>query len=482
MQAGSTSIQSGFTLLSALEESDLDWIFATGREEPAPTGAVVVQEGVRGEFIYFVLEGLLSVSSAALGRREIARLGPGQIFGEMSFLEDRPTSATISAVEDSLVLAVARADLESKLAADSALAARIYKALAIIAAGRLRELVGTLARWMEVEERVSIVSPMLERWQEIAARTQHLKQLIVRVEKDAAADVDLSAELAQFSGFMNAAIGADSPETVDAREELGARIQREILPYFLKSRTVEWLYKKPHGYAADYEALEMIAAHQPQGSGAAGALLDRAFLSLPAIRAVRDRKQSVTAALTRLLSEAKKPLRVAGIGCGAAEPLLDLLGSSAGEPAIEATAVDFDMRAIEAARSRLPVLGLTDRFRLLNTNIVHLASGRDELDVQDQDIIYGFNIADYLDNRLLLRFLNQAFRKLRPGGQLLLSAFHRGNPDHAFLDHVIDWKATHWSEEEINALFVQSNFKSPALSFVRDPDKITFIAVCQRSR
>jgi len=168
MQAGSTSIQSGFTLLSALEESDLDWIFATGREEPAPTGAVVVQEGVRGEFIYFVLEGLLSVSSAALGRREIARLGPGQIFGEMSFLEDRPTSATISAVEDSLVLAVARADLESKLAADSALAARIYKALAIIAAGRLRELVGTLARWMEVEERVSIVSPMLERWQEIA--------------------------------------------------------------------------------------------------------------------------------------------------------------------------------------------------------------------------------------------------------------------------------------------------------------------------
>ena len=122
MQSGYTSAQSGFTLLSELSDSDLDWFFSAGkRERPAPQ-TVIVKEGGEGEFIYFVLEGLLGVYSASVGGREIARLGPGQIFGEMSFLEDRPASATVKTLEESHLLAIRRGDLEAKLAADFALA------------------------------------------------------------------------------------------------------------------------------------------------------------------------------------------------------------------------------------------------------------------------------------------------------------------------------------------------------------------------
>jgi len=76
---------------------------------------VIVNEGGGGEFIYFVLEGLLGVYTASLGEREIARLGPGQIFGEMSYLEDRPASATVKTLEESHLLAIRTEDLEAKL-------------------------------------------------------------------------------------------------------------------------------------------------------------------------------------------------------------------------------------------------------------------------------------------------------------------------------------------------------------------------------
>jgi len=479
MRPGSSSIQSGFTLLSALEESDHEWIFTTGSEQPTPAGAVIVTEGVRGEFIYFVLDGLFAVSSAALGGREIARLGPGQIFGEMSFLEDRPTSATISAIEDSRVLAVSRDQLEARLAAAPGMAARFYKALAVIAAGRLRELLGTLARWMEAEDRLPVAPEVLERWQQIADRTQRFKQQILQADKSDAAAADLPGALAEFSKFVTAAIGDASVETVDARDELGARIQREILPYLLKSVTVERLYYKPRGYPCDYETLALIAADQPAGTRQLGALLDRAFLQLPVIRAVRHRKDALVTAIGEAARSASAGLRVTGIGCGAADPLFDAFTAS-DQAAMTGTIIDFDTHGLGAAETRRKALRLDERVQLVSTNIVRLVSGRGELEVEEQDVIYGLTVADYLDDRLLLRFLNQAWRKLRPGGQLLLSGLHRSNPDRAFLDHVIDWKAAHRSEEEMNALFNQSNFQSPASHFGFDREKITFLAACRK--
>lgn len=483
MQSGLSSLQSGFTLLSTLEESDLEWIFKAGKEQKVLTGAVIVTEGVRGEFIYFLLDGLLAVSSAALGGREIARLGPGQIFGEMSFLEDRPTSATISALEDSHILAVARPELETKLAADAGLAARIYKALAILSAERLRELLGTLARWMEAGDRLPVSPEVMERWQRIANRTQQFKEAIVRTDKGEANAPDgaaLATSLREFSKFMTAAIGDASPETADAREELGARIQRELLPYFLKSATAERLYKKPRGYPGDYAALMMIAANQPAGSNRLGTMLDHAFLDLPAIRAVRRRRESLATEIARTARTGSGPLRITGIGCGAGDPLFDALAVVPDKLRIHGTIIDFDPHALTTATARRGALLLSSSIQLLRTDVIHLASGRETMNVEAQDLIYSLTVADYLDDRLLLRFLNQAYRKLRPGGSLLISSFHPGNPDRAFLEHVIDWKAAHRSEADMNAVLKSSSFQAPATRFTLDDGGVTFLTASRK--
>src|ERR1700744_4361738 len=149
MQSSSWTMQSGFTMLSVLEESDLGWLFEAGRERKIAAGEIVVKEGQRGEFVYIILDGLFAVLSASAGGREVSRLGPGETFGEMSFIDDRLTSATIIALEDSTVLAIARDDLADELPQDTGLSARIYKALAVIITGRLRKLASTQAVWTQ---------------------------------------------------------------------------------------------------------------------------------------------------------------------------------------------------------------------------------------------------------------------------------------------------------------------------------------------
>jgi CRP-like cAMP-binding protein len=88
--------------------------------------------------LYVVLDGQLAVSLAALEGKEIARLQSGEILGELSYLDSRPPSASVTAVETSTLLSIPRVRLSAKLEQDTAFAARFYRALGVFLASRLR--------------------------------------------------------------------------------------------------------------------------------------------------------------------------------------------------------------------------------------------------------------------------------------------------------------------------------------------------------
>lgn len=59
-------------------------------------GQQIVQEGQTGLGLYCIDSGRVKVVK---GDREIRTMGPGESFGELSLLDDRPRSATVTAVE-----------------------------------------------------------------------------------------------------------------------------------------------------------------------------------------------------------------------------------------------------------------------------------------------------------------------------------------------------------------------------------------------
>ena len=108
-------------LLSELTREDLDWLFFAGHERQITADAQIMIEGQYPDALYFVLQGLLGIRSEALGDSTLIHLGPGEILGEMSLLEGKPASATVLAVEDSLLLVLPVDALRRELRRESPL-------------------------------------------------------------------------------------------------------------------------------------------------------------------------------------------------------------------------------------------------------------------------------------------------------------------------------------------------------------------------
>jgi CRP-like cAMP-binding protein len=128
-------------IFGLLTDADVEWIARTGIRRRVREGEVLIQEGRPVESVIFLLQGEFLVTAQAAG--EVARLGVGEIVGEMSFVDSSPPSATVTAVGECLALFLDKEIVARKLEADVAFGCRFYRALAIFLADRLR---GTVRR------------------------------------------------------------------------------------------------------------------------------------------------------------------------------------------------------------------------------------------------------------------------------------------------------------------------------------------------
>jgi CRP-like cAMP-binding protein len=105
-----------FTPFTKAQQSDLLRRFEGHEVEP---GMEVIREGEPGQGLFVVLSGKLEVVAHAQSGDPVvlARLGTGDICGEMSLLTNQPTSATVRAVTRGTVLFLAREYVERLTAA-----------------------------------------------------------------------------------------------------------------------------------------------------------------------------------------------------------------------------------------------------------------------------------------------------------------------------------------------------------------------------
>ena len=170
-------------IMGILSDTDLEWLAARGKSKSFPAGSMLIQEGVPIDSIYIVLDGRLSVMTATGG--ETASLGSGEMLGEMSFVDSRPPSASVVAMEPSQVLEIPRDILRERLEQDANFAARFYHSVASLLADRLRTTVGYLgyeSKREAVHEPVREAEPFDDTWMEnISFAASRFDQLLRRL-------------------------------------------------------------------------------------------------------------------------------------------------------------------------------------------------------------------------------------------------------------------------------------------------------------
>lgn len=128
-------------IFGQLTDTDVAWLARAGRRQRVAAGSVLIREGIPVERLYIVLQGELLVSQGP-SAREVARLGTGEVVGEMSFIDQKPPSATVSAAGEAVVYSVPKLLLLAQLEADPPFAARFYKAVATFLSDRVRQALG----------------------------------------------------------------------------------------------------------------------------------------------------------------------------------------------------------------------------------------------------------------------------------------------------------------------------------------------------
>ncbi len=109
----------------------LDRLAQATNEFAFAADAPIVQQGQVGNGLYIVVSGGARIVA---GTDELARIGPGDFFGELSVIDQQPRSASAYADGDTVCLALASWDLMAVLEQDVNLAINLLKELA----GRLR--------------------------------------------------------------------------------------------------------------------------------------------------------------------------------------------------------------------------------------------------------------------------------------------------------------------------------------------------------
>ncbi|HEX6746073.1 MAG TPA: cyclic nucleotide-binding domain-containing protein [Longimicrobium sp.] len=123
--------------LGEFADEDAEWFYSVGERRRVRTGEVVIAEGETPEHIHFVLEGEFVVSSETLGDPEVARVGPGELLGEMSYINREPAGGSVIATKDGVLLSVRRADIDAKIEADPAFGSRFRKVISEFAVTRM---------------------------------------------------------------------------------------------------------------------------------------------------------------------------------------------------------------------------------------------------------------------------------------------------------------------------------------------------------
>jgi CRP-like cAMP-binding protein len=161
-------------------------------------GEVVVGEGMSSRTMYVIQSGKVKVVRSYGGKEmELAILGEGDIFGEMSLFDASPRSATVIVVGEARILAIEHEGLLKRIKTDSSLAFRIIKQMS----QRIRELNSRLTSTQKLIDRAnnellylgdtkvvsnkdqdSKLSSILSNVSQIRNELQNLKEIVSQVD------------------------------------------------------------------------------------------------------------------------------------------------------------------------------------------------------------------------------------------------------------------------------------------------------------
>ena len=134
--------QSDHPLFRYFSAEERDLFEALAKTVQVASGTYLIRAGETDSTLYSVEDGHLDVLVDRGGKElVVATVGPGEILGEVSFIDGSPRSVSVKAGEDTTVRAWERSTLVNALGEDKSLLSKFSVAMSELLVERLRDAV-----------------------------------------------------------------------------------------------------------------------------------------------------------------------------------------------------------------------------------------------------------------------------------------------------------------------------------------------------
>jgi CRP-like cAMP-binding protein len=126
-------------LFKEFSPKELEQLSEKGSLKTFNAGAEIFAQGDQAQSLFVIRSGTVKIGRESADRTiELAQLGSGAHFGEMSFVDSEPRSASATAVERTDVLEIGFEALNAHFAQQPGVAVKFFRSMSHFLAGRLR--------------------------------------------------------------------------------------------------------------------------------------------------------------------------------------------------------------------------------------------------------------------------------------------------------------------------------------------------------
>jgi len=480
-----------FKLFDSLTPSEIQWMLETGVERRFAPGSVLVAENEPNAGISFLIDGLMHVSVSSLGDRVVAVMQPGDVIGEVSFLDRCLASATVTAAEETTVLTLQQNELREKLSEDDTFASHFYYAIANTLSQRLRQSTNRLGK-SALDSPLNYNSPS-PCWQQLLPTLEHIRIHLQEVESSSGerrktASRELKSTYKRLLMSLGDLLSPDA-ESENIRREIGARVGSELQQHLKNVKTVNRLRSKPRGLVEDYQNVKTLY-RCPNESEVDEDTLEHLFdgcLRDQAIaKAMRFRLTAASEVISQAISHQTgtsqdgEATRICGIHSGPADEVLTAYENLADATVLETTLIDIDSNALQFVMERVASRELSKQVRLVHCNLLYRRLKSASIVEHPQQLVYSLGLLNYLSDSAAINLFNAMHEMLAPGGRAMVGSFDPSLSDSAFMQYVLDWSPRYRTPEEVNALLSQSEFNRGSDEIQMAEDGGSFFAICNK--
>jgi SAM-dependent methyltransferase len=225
-------------------------------------------------------------------------------------------------------------------------------------------------------------------------------------------------------------------------------------PIIYTAPFAERSFKKPLGYAGDFDMMNMIYRNEPLGKTLIGKGLHQCLISMSGAKAVRNRAVYLRDKLVSELKK-KKSIRSLSVASGPAMELQMLLKEDLNLEGCDLHLLDQDLSSLKYAQKTLHSINIDKQkkanFEFFNTNIRSvIAHG---LPQSSYDVIYSAGLFDYFNDSVARRAAEQLFASLKTDGVLIIGNFDINNPSRLLMELALDWNLIYRTKDDLNRIF-----------------------------